>query len=234
MSRGRPWWMLGLCCWLATLPAQATEPDRQQIVAARQAIQRDFATQELACQKRFAVTDCVEDVRLRRRQALAPWREKELALDAADRRRRASERQAAIKSKVQAAAAEAASAPPVLPRERKAMAAPSATLPAAPPAADPARAARRGSPRAGSQPAQGRGQSSTGACGSPSGGTGGESQGGQGGGAVAGAGQWCRFWRALSALRRASVKTRSAHRVQCGPAPATGCRHRRGPAGAPC
>ena len=141
MSRGRPWWMLGLCCWLATLPALAEEPDRQQIVAARQAIQGDFAAQELACQKRFAVTDCVEDVRLRRRQALAPWREKELALDAADRRRRASERQAAIKSKVQAAAAEAASAPPVLPRERKAMAAPSATLPAAPPAADPARAA---------------------------------------------------------------------------------------------
>lgn len=141
MSRGRFWWMFGWCCWLAALPALAVEPDRQQIVAARQAIQRDFAAQELACQKRFAVTDCVEDVRLRRRQALAPWREKELALDAADRRRRASERQAAIKAKVQAAAEEPASAPPVLPRERKAIAAPSATRPVEPPAADPARAA---------------------------------------------------------------------------------------------
>jgi len=141
MNRSRLWWMCALSGWLALASAQAAEPDRQQIVAARQAIQRDFAAQELACQQRFAVTDCVEDVRLRRRQALAPWREKELALDAADRQRRASERQAAIKAKMQAAAAEPASAPPVLPRERKAMAEPSATRPVAPPAADPAHAA---------------------------------------------------------------------------------------------
>lgn len=118
----------------------ATPAERQQIAAERRNIERDFAAQEQACRQRFAVTGCVEDASARRRQALAPWREKELALDAADRRRRAAQRQAAIQARLQAASAAAASAPPVLPRTRKASTTPSTVLPAAPPAASPAQA----------------------------------------------------------------------------------------------
>ncbi|HRD98439.1 MAG TPA: hypothetical protein PLA97_18815, partial [Rubrivivax sp.] len=90
-----------LCCVLLLVagPGLASPDERHQIAAARQRIAQDFAAQELACRHRFAVTDCVEDARARRRQALAPWREKEVALDAADRQRRADERRAAIQAK---------------------------------------------------------------------------------------------------------------------------------------
>lgn len=122
-------------------PGLASQTERQQIEAARQRIAQDFSAQEQACWQRFAVTDCVEDVRARRRQALVPWREKELALDAADRQRRADERRAAIQAKTKAAAEAPASAPPVVPRARKPGPTPTTVLPLAPPAADPARAA---------------------------------------------------------------------------------------------
>ena len=133
-----------LLCWALLLvagPGLASQAERQQIEDARQRIAQDFSAQERACRQRFAVTDCVEDVRARRRQALAPWREKELALDAADRQRRANERRAAIQAKTQAATEAPASAPPVVPRARKPGPTPTTVLPQPPPAADPAQAA---------------------------------------------------------------------------------------------
>ncbi len=132
-----------LCCVLLLVagPGLASPDERQQIAVARQRIAQEFGAQEQACRQRFAVTDCVEDVRARRRQALAPWHEKELALDAADRQRRADERRAAIQAKTLAATETPASAPPVVPRARKPSPTPTTVLPAAPPAADPAQAA---------------------------------------------------------------------------------------------
>lgn len=118
-----------------------TDPQRQQIKAERRRIERDFAAQEAACRQRFAVTDCVEDTRLRRRQALAAWRERELALDAADRARRAAERKAAIQDKLSASAQAPASAPAVEHRPRESSTTPAKALPASAPAANPARAA---------------------------------------------------------------------------------------------
>ncbi len=135
----RATFLCGVLLLLVAGPLLASQAERQQIAAARQSIASDFAAQEQACRQRFAVTDCVEDVRVRRRQALAPWREKELALDAADRQRRADERRAAIQAKAQAASA--ASAPAVVPRARKPPPTPTTALPLAPPSADPALAA---------------------------------------------------------------------------------------------
>jgi len=119
--------------------AQGTE--RERIVAERQAIGAHYTQLEQACHDRFAVTACVEDVQARRREALAPLRERELRLDEADRLQRAAQRRAAVLAKQQAAlsnaAAPAAPAPaPLALRLRE------APLPAASSlAAGPARAA---------------------------------------------------------------------------------------------
>ena len=127
---------------LLLLPAMAcaASTDRENIHRERQVIQQEYAVQEKACQARFAVTDCVEEVRARKRKALAPLRERELQLDAADRQQRASERQAAVAAKKQAAAERPEPAPPVQPRLRKSSPVPSGHIPVAPPPVDPTRA----------------------------------------------------------------------------------------------
>ena len=95
---------MGLRCsawflWLAAcLPMVATAADseRSRITAERKAMAAQFAAEEKACAERFAVTACVDDVRVRRREALAPLRERELKLDEADRQQRAQERRSAV------------------------------------------------------------------------------------------------------------------------------------------
>jgi colicin import membrane protein len=84
---------------LALLPAftGAQVDERERLGVDRRALDQRFATEEQACQSRFAVTPCVDDVRLRRRLALAPLRERELQLDDEQRRQRASVREAARK-----------------------------------------------------------------------------------------------------------------------------------------
>ena len=97
---------------LAGLPllvaAQADE--RTRLTAERRILSERFDAEQRACADRFAVTACVEETRARRREALAPLRERELRLDEAERRQRATERRAAIASKVAAAASRPAEA----------------------------------------------------------------------------------------------------------------------------
>ena len=120
-----------LSCGLAS-PASAQTPgrdhERQAVTAERQALSERFAAEERECALRFLATSCGDEVRARRREALAPLRERELRLEEADRRRRADERRAAIASKQAAAASRpsAASAPPA-PELRVRQAAPPAT-----------------------------------------------------------------------------------------------------------
>lgn len=73
-----------------------------------------FAAEERACVSRFAVTACVDEVRARRRDALAPLRDRELRLDEAERQRRADERRQGIAQRQaqQADALQRAPAPP--------------------------------------------------------------------------------------------------------------------------
>ena len=90
--------LLPLLLWLqAARPADDAE--RARLAAERQALLDGFAQEELACQQRFFVNACVEDVSRRRREALAPLRARELELDDAERQRRAAERRAAIEAK---------------------------------------------------------------------------------------------------------------------------------------
>ncbi|HZF78620.1 MAG TPA: hypothetical protein VEZ89_02405 [Rubrivivax sp.] len=81
---------------------QTTAVERSQIEAEMQRLTGVFAAEESACTQRFLVTSCVEDVQLRRREALARERARLLALDDEDRRQRAGARLAAIESKRQA------------------------------------------------------------------------------------------------------------------------------------
>jgi|CXWL01.1.fsa_nt_gi hypothetical protein len=101
---------------LACLPicAGANPGDRARLASERQVILDRYDIQEQACQGRFAVTACVEEVRARRREALAPLRESELRLTEAERRVRADERRAAVAAKQQAMSARAA--PPAEPQ----------------------------------------------------------------------------------------------------------------------
>jgi hypothetical protein len=96
----------------------ADDAERARLAAERQALIDGLAQEELACQQRFFVNACVEDVSRRRREALAPLRARELELDDAERRQRAAERRAAIEAKQreQAARPAPASAPELPPR----------------------------------------------------------------------------------------------------------------------
>jgi colicin import membrane protein len=105
---------------------QAQGTERQRIAAERLAVSAHYAQLEQACHGRFAVTACVEDVQARRREALAPLRERELRLDEADRLERAEQRRAAVLAKQQAALARPAPQVPaaLAPRLREAPAGP--------------------------------------------------------------------------------------------------------------
>jgi colicin import membrane protein len=85
---------------LPVLPS-STGSDRAAIAAQRQAIEQAAQQQALACQSRFAVTACLEGVRAQQREALAPWRERELQLDEDSRHDRATARAQALQRKAQ-------------------------------------------------------------------------------------------------------------------------------------
>ena len=91
---------------------QADRHERAGIGAQRQRLEAEFAVEERACAGRFVVSGCVDDVRKRRRVALAPLRERELQLDAAERRQRADNRRAAVAAKTTASASRPAAPEP--------------------------------------------------------------------------------------------------------------------------
>lgn len=101
-----PVWAWVLACAIAIGAASAREPggERDALTRERSRLQARFAAEEAACRDRFAVNACRDEVRERRREALEPLRERELALDEADRRERAAERRRAIRAKQEAAA----------------------------------------------------------------------------------------------------------------------------------
>jgi colicin import membrane protein len=63
-----------------------------RIKADRAQVETIFRAEEKACYGKFAVNDCLNDARGRRRQALADLRRQEISLNDAERKRRAAER----------------------------------------------------------------------------------------------------------------------------------------------
>ena len=70
----------------------ADQAERDRIARERSQADSRLATQEVACYKKFAVTDCLNAARARRREILSDLRRQELTLNDADRKRRAGER----------------------------------------------------------------------------------------------------------------------------------------------
>jgi colicin import membrane protein len=112
------WAVRVACCAPGVVLALADTraEDRHRLQAERQALVQRFADEERACASRFVVTSCQDEVRARRREALAPLRERELKLDEAERRERAEQRRQVIAAK-QAAIASAPARTPVSPPE---------------------------------------------------------------------------------------------------------------------
>ncbi len=112
-------WAAGVTGAPAPAVRAAAANERAAIDAQRLAIEQDFDRQEAACRRQFVVTACVDDVRRRRRVALAPLRARVVQVDEAARQARAAERRQAIADKQAAGArrapfagdAESASAP---------------------------------------------------------------------------------------------------------------------------
>ncbi len=89
---------------LLLLPALGHGAERAAVAAERQRLEARFAAEEAQCRERFAVTACIDDVRQRRRIALAAPRAQELAQDDADRMQRAQSRREAVARKQKQAA----------------------------------------------------------------------------------------------------------------------------------
>lgn len=103
----RPFALLLVCLCVA---AGAQGDERTRIADERRALDARYDAELRACHERFVVTSCVDDARLRWRQAMAPLRERELELDAQGRQRRADARRADLSHKQTQAAGRAASA----------------------------------------------------------------------------------------------------------------------------
>ena len=98
------------CLVVVALPASAADA-RGQAIEQQRLLNLKFDEQDRRCRQQFVVTACVDDVRRQRRDAVAPWREKELAAADDLRQQRAAQRQREISSKQSAAAANAAVSP---------------------------------------------------------------------------------------------------------------------------
>lgn len=103
----------GLAAMLTALMgfAIAAPQERAQLRAERHQLSETFAREERACALQFMVTACLDDARARRREALAPLRERELSLDEAERRAKADQRRLAIAAKQALAASQPAASP---------------------------------------------------------------------------------------------------------------------------
>ena len=71
--------------------AQREAVERERIRQTRATEQSQFEAQEVECYRRFAVNDCLVEVRSRRREVLGDLRRQEISLNDAQRKRRAAE-----------------------------------------------------------------------------------------------------------------------------------------------
>jgi hypothetical protein len=70
---------------------QAWALERERIRQVRLVEQARFATEEAQCYRRFAVNDCLQEVRRARRDVLEDLRRQEMSINDAQRKRRAAE-----------------------------------------------------------------------------------------------------------------------------------------------
>lgn len=98
--------LLLLLAAFALAPAWAQEDEaeraqRARIAAERQQAEAAYQVDEKACYGKFAVNDCLDDARRRRRAVLADLRRQEVSLSDAQRKRRAAEKLRSIEERSQ-------------------------------------------------------------------------------------------------------------------------------------
>lgn len=74
----------------APASAPTAEAERARISAERARLETGFTAQEAACYKKFMVNNCLDDIKPRRREALADLRRQEISLDDQERKARAA------------------------------------------------------------------------------------------------------------------------------------------------
>lgn len=79
--------------------SRGIEAERSRIQAERARDEALFEHEEAACYARFAVTDCLREVRVRRREALDDLRRQEVVLNDAERKRKGLEEMERIQEK---------------------------------------------------------------------------------------------------------------------------------------
>lgn len=89
-------WLCGLCaaCWSQADPVPSegwAQAERIRINSERQQKTAELDAEEAACLSRFAVTDCQNQVGVRRRQMLSELKRQEAVLNAAERKQRGVE-----------------------------------------------------------------------------------------------------------------------------------------------
>jgi colicin import membrane protein len=85
-----------LCLSLVSQAEESEATERTRIAAERGKAEADFRAEEKLCYRKFAVNDCLNAAKARRREVLANLRRQELSLNDAQRKRKAAERQEGI------------------------------------------------------------------------------------------------------------------------------------------
>jgi len=93
--------VFGALAALVALPALAAgdAAERERLAQERRDIERRYDEQEAECHQRFEVTACVDVTRRARRDALAGVTARQIAIDDAERQRRAQARRERIERK---------------------------------------------------------------------------------------------------------------------------------------
>lgn len=96
--------LISLCAFSQPIVSSTTLPldsegERRLIQAERGREEAQFERDQAACYARFAVTDCIEKARLRRRAALDQLRRQEIVLNDAERKQKALEQLQRIEEK---------------------------------------------------------------------------------------------------------------------------------------
>ena len=96
-------WLCGLGLLAATQAQTSQAADTYaRVQREREALAQELPQAEAACYQRFAVEDCLADVRKRHRQALAQLRQQEQAMRAQERQQQQRERAQQLQEKQQA------------------------------------------------------------------------------------------------------------------------------------
>jgi colicin import membrane protein len=127
-----------------TPPGESHQSERARLAAQREAIAARFAADERECRERFAVTRCLDDARVGRREALAPLRQRELEIGDAERRARAEARKASLADKARTAKLRAVEPPAAEVRLRPSLSAGAASAPPTEASQSASRSAARG------------------------------------------------------------------------------------------